>query len=134
MAEVAEKLITFISSKLGETGSVWFVGEEIPEAVETNYVYVRQTRETEQDCLGAVDIDSIGYALELFSLDMAQVRGASKKLKTELRNLGKFSTEFEGAVEFFSVVDADDDYEYRSIPGDERSHATAIDITAHIAD
>lgn len=128
MPDLNENLRTFILTD--GTLSGLHVGEEVPSDVSVDYIYLNQTGEVPREDLCDVGVvDQVFIAFEVVSLNLDSVRSYSSALKSLFRSAGKFPSGFDSAVEFFEITDSDDEYEFQSLPDDERINATAISLT-----
>ena len=128
-----ELLVAWLRELLGRQ---WFVGQVVPAdcANGCGWVYVNQTGEEAPEDLkiGDYTADREFWAIEVISENIDTAFDAAATIKRELRNLPKYPSAFYGAVEFIDVTDSDDDYQFKSVPNDERLFGTALDSTLHL--
>lgn len=109
------------------------VGKVIPDNVGPNYVWVGQVGEEDRECFAiSGKADHEFWSIEVWGPDVAVVEDCSKTIKSAFRGMQKFADEFQSQVEFFRVTDADDEYQWRSIPADERKEGRAIQLTVFL--
>lgn len=128
-----ELLVAWLRDLLGRQ---WFVGQVIPASCGDGcgWVYVNQTGEQAPEDLriGSYKADREFWAIEIISENIDSAFDTAATIKQALRDLTKYPAAFYGAVEFVDVTDSDDDYQFKSVPNDERLFGTALDSTLHL--
>lgn len=111
------------------------VGEEIPDQQPPQYIFIAQNGEQDRECftVGEDGAAAEFWGIEIYGVSLSWSRETTKTVKSAFRTLPKWPEEFQRQVELFMITDADDNYQFRSIPADQRMHGTALQLTIHLS-
>ncbi len=135
MPDLTEKLIAFIDATLTEAwpSTTRHVGEEIPQDVTSDYVWLMQSGESTTEDL-CDEVDAVNFDVEVVCTDIATCREWTATIKQALRDEPNWSTAWGDPpqAQFATVSDHDDDYVPRSADSDDGIHIGSLAVTLHV--